>query len=80
MSEYPKVGSIVVSRSGDLLVHVWPDEDNNARTFTGASLFDGDVSCLWLRSAFEPCNLFKPGLLRKYRELLKASRKQVSHE
>jgi hypothetical protein len=77
VSEYPQIGSIVVDKAGSCLVHVWPDESEDSRCFTGVNLFDGDCSVMWLRSNFERCNLFKAGLLRRYRDELRISRKVV---
>jgi hypothetical protein len=68
MSEYPQIGSIVVDKGGSCLVHVWPNESDDSRCFTGVNLFGGDCSVMWLRSNFERCSLFKPGLLRLYRD------------
>ena len=67
-NEYPHIGSIVVSKCGSCLVHVWPNESDDDRCFTGVNLFDGDCSGMWLRSNFERCNLFKAGLLKRYRD------------
>lgn len=74
MADYPKIGSILISKSGSTLVHVWPNESSSRRCFTGVSLLDGDCSCLWLRGHFEAQNIFKSILMRRYRKSLKAAR------
>jgi hypothetical protein len=72
---YPKIGSIVVSKDGEALIHVWPCEQNIAHCFTGVSLFSGDSSCMWLRSHFEADNIFKRPLLSRYRKTRRKLRK-----
>lgn len=74
----PRVGSIVVAKSGGTLVHVWPNESSDSRCFTGVDLFSGDCSVMWASSRFEHSSLFKGELLRLYRKALRASRKAQS--
>ena len=65
---YPLIGSILVAKNGSVLVHVWPNESEGQRCFTGVSLLDGECSSMWLRSHFEQENVFRRPLLQQYRE------------
>jgi hypothetical protein len=71
----PQVGSIMVNKSGDTLVYVWPDESDHARCFTGVSLLSGDCSTMWRIGAFEQHNIFKPALIQRYKTALRAQRR-----
>ena len=70
----------MISKSGNALVHVWPNESSSRRCFTGVELLTGDCSCLWLREHFERTNLFKIARLRQYRRLLRDIRRTNTRE
>lgn len=70
---FPLTGTIVVSKAGTTIVHVWPDEGSPQGCFTGISLLTGESSVMWDIAAFEHHNSAKPGLLSKYR----AARKEL---
>jgi hypothetical protein len=73
--DYPRIGSILVSKNGNCIVYVWPNESSSTQCFTGVELLTADVSSLWLKSHFETCNLYKRQLLVQYRRELVAARK-----
>jgi hypothetical protein len=72
---YPQLGTIQVAKNGSCIVHVWPNE-SNGECFSGVELLTSDVSCRWLRSAFETDNIFKRPLLRQYMQARRKARRR----